>query len=321
MTGLLLLGFVLLIYGIYRVGKVFDVFADRYTLITLLPSVAGLREGAMVTLAGQQIGQVEKIEFIPMHLKRNGNHLRVTLKVADRVKNQIRRDSKVQIRPQGLLGDKYLDIQPGTLAARVLAQNDTLPAETALDMEQFLARASEAMDQAMLVVTDLRDITRPLATGQGTMGQLLHDERLYQRMVSATSEMQQVLAAINNGDGTLSRLIRDPVMYRRMLSAVSRMDSLGNSILHGRGTLSKLIYNDSLYRGLAGTAAKADLAAGQFSMMLQKFNTPNGSLNRMMTDPRLFDEFLKAVIDMQTLINDVRANPKKYVPPVNVKVF
>jgi phospholipid/cholesterol/gamma-HCH transport system substrate-binding protein len=320
-AGLIVVGLFFLVYGVYRVGKVFDVFADRYTLVTLLPSVAGLREGAMVTLAGQQIGQVDKIEFIPMHLKRNGNNLSLKLKVAERVKNQIRRDSKVQIRPQGLLGDKYLDIQPGSLSAGVLAQNDTLAAETALDMEMFLARASEAMDQAMLVITDLRDITRPLATGQGTMGQLLHDEQLYRKMVAATGEMQQVLASINSGEGTLSQLIRDPVMYRRMVSAVSRMDSLGNSILHGRGTLSQLIQNDSLYRGLAGTAAKADFAAGQFSSMLQKFNTPNGSLNRMMTDPRLFDEFLKSVIDMQTLINDVRENPKKYVPPVNVKVF
>ena len=38
-------------------------------------------------------------------------------------------------------------------------------------------------------------------------------------------------------------------------------------------------------------------------------------------DPRLYDELLKSVTDLQTLLMDVRENPKKYVPPVQVKVF
>src|SRR5690606_16280987 len=44
-AALLMLG-----YGGYRVGKVFDVFSSRYEIQTLVPSVLGLREGAPVTL-------------------------------------------------------------------------------------------------------------------------------------------------------------------------------------------------------------------------------------------------------------------------------
>lgn len=320
-AALLIAGVLLLGYGVYRVGKIFDVFADRYTIVTLLPSVAGLREGATVALAGQQIGQVEKIEFIPMELKRDSNHLKVTLNVAQRVTDQIRGDSRVIIRPQGLLGDKYIDIQPGTLTSPVLAENDTIIAETALDMEQFLARATEAMDEAVLVIRSLGEITTPLAAGEGTMGKLLQDERLYGTMVSATGELQTLLAEINRGDGALGQLIQDPVLYQRMVSAMTRIDQLGGQILNGNGTLSMLIKSDSLYRGLAGTAGKADAAAGQLAALLQRLNQPDGTMNRLMTDPRLFDELLKSVIDLQTLINDIRENPKKYVPPINVDVF
>jgi phospholipid/cholesterol/gamma-HCH transport system substrate-binding protein len=318
---LIIIGVLLLIYGIYRVGKIFDVFADRYTLVTLVPSAAGLREGATVALAGQQIGQVDGIEFIPMREKRDGNHLRIKLQVAKRIQQQVRANSKVVIRPQGLLGDKYIDIQPGTLATVMLEDNDTIQAETALDMDQFLARATEAMDQTVLVVQDLGRITAPLARGKGTMGQLLHDEQLYKHMVSTTTEMQQLLAEINRGDGALGRLVRDPALYNRMVSAMTRIDQIGGQILNGNGTLSKLISSDSLYRGLAGTAARADVAAGELSTMLQRLNRPEGTMNKLMTDPRLFDELLKSVIDLQTLLKDVRENPKKYAPPINVKVF
>ena len=47
-AALLIAGILRLGYGVDRVGKIFDVFADRYTIITLLPSVAGLRDGATV---------------------------------------------------------------------------------------------------------------------------------------------------------------------------------------------------------------------------------------------------------------------------------
>ncbi|MGQ0563374.1 MAG: MlaD family protein [Gemmatimonadota bacterium] len=314
-------GLLILIYAVYRVGKIFDVFADRYTLVTLLPSVAGMREGAMVTLAGQQIGQVDDIEFIPMRQKRGGNHLEVKLKVAERVQEQIRADSKVVIRPQGLLGDKYVDIQPGTLATAALAEGDTIASEAALDLEQFLARASEAMDQIVVVVQDLGRISAPLARGEGTMGQLLHDEQLYREMVSATAEMQALLGRINRGDGALGRLVRDPELYQKMVSAVNRIDQIGGQILNGQGTLSLLIRNDSLYRGFAGTATRADDAARELAALLQRMNRTDGTLNRLITDPRLFDELLNAVVDLQTLIADVRQNPKRYAPPVNVKVF
>ena len=72
---LILAGLALLAFAIYRVGKIFDVFADRYTIVTLLPNVAGLREGALVSLAGQRIGKVDEIQFIPLRAKRGDNHL------------------------------------------------------------------------------------------------------------------------------------------------------------------------------------------------------------------------------------------------------
>ncbi|HUP88029.1 MAG TPA: MlaD family protein [Longimicrobiales bacterium] len=318
---LVVIGVLLLIYGTYRVGKIFDVFASRYTIITQLESVAGLKEGAPVTLAGQQIGQVEKIEFIPMRLKRNDNNLSVHLKVAERVQSQIRRDSRAAVRSQGLLGDKFVDISPGTMQMAMLKANDTIQAIVAMDMDQFLAQATQMMDSVGLVIGDLREITGTIARGEGTIGKMLHDERLYARMIGTTAELEHVLASINNGNGTLSRLIQDPGMYNRLMSAVTRMDSLGNSLLHGRGSIAQLLRSDSLYNGLVSMSRKGDAAAGNFADIARKLNDPNGSINKFMTDPRLFDEFLKSVIDLQTLLADVRANPKKYVPPVNVKVF
>ena len=237
------------------------------------------------------------------------------------MREQIRSDSRALVRAQGVLGDKFIDITPGSLRGTVLAAGDTIPAATMMDIEQFLAKASDAMDRANVIVNDLRDITGGMARGEGTMGALLRDDQLYVRMLGATDEMNKLLIQVNRGEGALTRMIYDPQLYHRMVSAVARVDSLGGLVLNGRGSLSQLLKSDSLYRGLVGLTTKGDAAAAEFSALLQKVNATDGTFNRMLTDPRLFDELLKSVTDLQTLLADVRQNPKKYVPDVNVKVF
>lgn len=314
-------GILLLIYGVYQVGKIFDVFASRYTLYTLVESAAGLREGAPVTLAGQQVGQVSRIDFIPMERKRGADNLRVRLAISEDVREQIRRDSRLYIRAQGLLGDKYMDIMPGTSGAAILQQGDTIQAEVVLDIEQFLARGAAVLDTATQAIADLRQITGGLARGEGTLGKMLADDRLYTQMVATTGEFHATLRSLNRTDGTFARVLRDPELYNRMLTAVDRLDRIGVSILNGEGTLGKLVTTDSLYRSIAASASRADSTMAGFSGLMARVHQGNGTLQRFLTDPALYDEFLKTIVDMQAVIADMRANPKKYVPPVQVRVF
>jgi phospholipid/cholesterol/gamma-HCH transport system substrate-binding protein len=280
-----------------------------------------LREGAPVTLAGQRIGQVSDIEFIPVRQKRDANNLRVRIAISEEVRDQVRSDSRAFLRTQGLLGDKFVDIQPGSVTAQVLGPGDTLPAGRSADMDELIAQAAGALDQATGIVTSVRDIAGGLARGEGTMGRFLRDEQLYQRMVSATGELQVTLAQINRADGTFGRLLRDPQLYGRMQAAVGRVDSIGGLILGGQGTMGLLLRDDQVFHSLAGTAARADSAVAGVASLLQQLRDGQGSLQKLMTDPELYDQFLKAVVDLQTLLNDVRREPGKYKPDIQVRVF
>ena len=199
-TALLVAGLLVLGYGVARVGAIFDVFADRYELVTLVPSALGLREGAPVTLAGQRIGQVSTIEFIPVRAKRGANNLLVRIAISERVRDQVRADSRAFLRTQGLLGDKFVDIEPGSVTAQVLGPGDTLATGPSVDMDEVIAQAAAALNQAGSIVTDLRAITRGVARGQGTIGRFLADDQLYDRMLGATAALQGTLAQVNRAD-------------------------------------------------------------------------------------------------------------------------
>src|SRR5205823_9005208 len=168
--GVILLAVAILAFAIYKLGQAANLFSKRYELVVYLPSANGLREGGSVTLAGQLVGTVKTIEFLPVDYDTTRN-LRITMRIDRTLREQIRRDSEARLRTMGLLGDKVLDISPGTPRYAILQPGDTIRVATALDYEAVLAKAAGAVDDVVGLSHDLRSVTRALASGQGTIGQ------------------------------------------------------------------------------------------------------------------------------------------------------
>ncbi|MGH7482539.1 MAG: MlaD family protein [Longimicrobiales bacterium] len=316
---LIAIGF--LVLAVYQVGRIFNVFSSRYELVTLVPTAAGLREGAAVTLAGQRVGQLREIEFIPLMERTDTNNVSMILSVDEELREQIRENSRAYIRSQGLLGDKYIDISPGTRQYAVLEAGDTIPSGAIVDLETVLATASSTLEEAQLVLADIRGITGPMTAGEGTMGRLLRDDVLYERMIAATTELAVLLNSINESEGTFGRLIHDPTFYQRATGALAALDTLTTVALHSDGTLARLLRDDSLYVRAVGSMAALDSALIGVNQLVVRLNAGDGTLSRLLEDPELYDQLLKSVIDLQTLIIDIRENPGKYAPPIQVEVF
>lgn len=317
----LVVSIIVLIAGVYQVGRLFDVFATRYPLITLVENSAGLMAGAPVTLAGQRIGQVDEVRFIPVDERLGDANVRIRMSVNEAHQDQIREDSRATLRTQGLLGDRFIDIMPGSPGRPVLRAGDTIPSDAALELEEVMETAAATLDEVQGIATELKVITARIARGEGTVGALLTDDRLYERMTGATSQLAGLLNTMNDADGTVSRLIRDPAMYERMESALIRLDSVAGVVLAGQGTLGRLMYDDALYESLLGTAGRADTTIAGVEALIVNLTEADGTLGRLLEDPELYDQLLKAIVDVQNLINDIRENPREYRPDIRVRVF
>lgn len=309
----------LLAYAIYRVGDLFDVFADRYTIVTLVTRADGLLVGAPVTLAGQRVGQVESIDFLP--LDGRPENLSIELSINENIREYVRADSYARVRTQGLLGDRYVDIAPGSPEAPIVQPGDTIPGIDPIDMEEVLATANTSLMQLQALASDLRAITGTILAGEGTLGRLLLEDALYVQMVAATGELQVLLAEIRESDGTLGRLVRDPELYDRLVGAIARVDSLTALALSGGGTIGRLLRDDAIYQGVLGVIGRADTTIAGLGETLGELVNGEGTLRRLLGDPALYDQLLKAVIDLQILINDIRLNPKRFRPEINVDIF
>ena len=317
-AALIVVALALLAFAVYKAGQIFDVFADRYELVTLLPNASGLREGGAVAVGGQRVGTIEAIEFIPLEEQHGGNHLRLRLSLSEEVQEQVRADSRGMVRLQGFLGDKFFDITPGTPGAPILMPGDTLLSETPIDLDVVLARAAGMIDQAEGLIVNLQEITGSIAQGEGALGRLMTDDVLYERVVLTTTELARTLHTANAGEGTIGRLLNDPALYHRLDAALASLDTLTSTLTEGEGTLGRLVHSDSLYNTLTATATRADSLLAQFEILAENMHGGEGTIARMVNDPQLYDELLKSVVDLQNLLLDVREHPERYTPRVDI---
>ena len=302
----------LLAVAIFLIGDTGEVFGERYVLMTLMPSASGLIEGASVRLAGQDVGKVEAIDFVPVDQRRRPDQvLRITLAINQEVREQIRADSEARLRTQGLLGDKVIDVTPGTAEMPALQPGDTIPSAAALDYEQVLGSAGQLVDDLSVMLGNMRAIADTLLAGAGTAGHLLMDSTLYVELVRTSRSMNEFLGAVGRGEGALAQLAQDEELYRDLRSVVSGLDSLTSTLVSGEGTLARLLTDSTLYRRLSSTSARAD-------SLLAALASGEGTMGQLLTDQQLYESLLKLFVDMQTLMEEIRQDPRKYFPPIKV---
>ncbi len=309
---LLLVGLALLSAAVFLVGDTGNVFGKRYRLVVLVRSAAGLVPGAAVQLAGQTVGQVDEIQLIsPERRPGSGEAVQIWIAVDTEVREQIRADSRAQVRTLGLLGDKLIDIRPGSAGAPVLAEGDTVPSATSVDYDALFAEGADAVGQLLEVTRNLSDLTRGLLDGRGSMGLLVTDDALYRRVTSLVGRLDSVLAVAAAPDAPLMRLLGDDSLYASLRSAAGAIDEMASSVASGQGSIGRLLRSDSLYLSLQSSLSRTD-------SLLARLEAGEGSAGRLLSDEGLYEELLKTVVDLNALLEAVREDPERYVPPISV---
>lgn len=315
-VGLLILGALLVLAGgLFYVGSSAHVFGDRFRLVTLMQSASGVSSGASVQLAGQNVGQVADVELIPPSERTAGGEaVAVWLSVNRGVADQIRADSRARVQTQGLLGDKLINITPGSPDAPRLAAGDTLDAVEPIDYQEVLSEASGAVGNLTSITRDLSGLTERITAGEGTAGRLLLDPTLYRRLVSLSGSLDSTLTAVNRGGpggGSLARLLHDDELYRRLLSSAASLDTLTGRVSRGEGSLGRMLASDSLYRSMAGATERAD-------SLLTRIVRGQGTAGRMVTEDSVYEELLRTLVELNATLEQVRQDPRRFLPPVSV---
>ena len=181
-----LIGLVILISGILMVGNLHETFKKKMTVVAFFEDVNGLQAGNNIWFSGVKVGTIRDIRF------RSRSSVEVTLRVDVHTQDYIRKDAKVKISTDGLIGNKIVVIYGGSENYPAIEEGDTLEVEKTFSQDDMLKILQVSNKNLMSITTDFKEISRKLAAGEGTAGKLLSDNALYDQAHDAIRSIQHV---------------------------------------------------------------------------------------------------------------------------------
>jgi phospholipid/cholesterol/gamma-HCH transport system substrate-binding protein len=334
---LVVIAMVILVVLIFLITGSKGLFTKDTVVYTYMDDSAALTEGSAVRLNGIIIGKVKRIELSGS--TESNRIVRLVLQVQERRLPEIPVDSLAAIGAENVLGTKYVNIKKGKAAETVKPGGEV----KSLDTREF----DEVVQSGYALLTSLQGMLKRIdaivglvETGKGSIGKLLVDDELVNRLLAIEKDFQKVSGALASGQGTVGKLLYDDSLYQEIRTPVARLDSLLQDLQQGQGTAGKLLKDDALYteirgtvkelrrlvddinagKGSAGKLLKSDelhqqisAAVARLDTMLERLNAGQGTLGQLLVNPQLFESLNGMTRETHELMKDFRANPKKFL--------
>lgn len=256
----------------------------------------GLINGSEVWLAGQKVGIVEGMEFLPV----TGDSLArlvVVAKVEQHAVEQIRRDSKVMIRSGGtLVGPIVVWIEPGTPASPGVTERDTLRAVMASELEIAGSKAARATEQLPALIADAKRVIAHVRDPNGVRSAFSG---------ATISEAKQLMATLDRAQRSAAARQRGSLMASAG-AALARVDSIRALLATPTGNVGRFRRDTTLQHTIA--EVRDELAALQ-----ARLDSTTGTLERVSNDSLLTRAVADARLEMTLLVADVKKRPRRYI--------
>lgn len=263
----IIVGLLFLVAGVLSIGNLHSTFQQKMTIVTIFGDVNGLQKGNNVWFSGVKIGTVKNVEFY------GKSQVKVIMNIEIESQQYIRKDAKVKISTDGLIGNKILVIYGGTSAAPEVQEGDMIENEPQLSTETIM-ETLQKNNMNILALTD------KLAKGEGTIGKLLYSDSIYNSIAATTNSLQaasanaQVLinslaqfTAKLDDEGTLANeLVTDTVIFNSMKASIMQLQQISDTAAVFVNNLKEASNNPKTPVGVmlhdeqAGAALKASIA-------------------------------------------------------------
>lgn len=120
-----------------------------------------------------------------------------------------------------------------------------------------MADASESFTGAS---QNMNEILTNINSGNGTIGKLVYDDRLYESFVDSLESLQKLTANIQE-ENTISLLLSDPTLYYNLVSISENVKTVTDNLAAGKGSLGKLLTDDDLYVNVNEAVRNVNMAA------------------------------------------------------------
>lgn len=233
--------------------------SDGNVYYATFDSASGLAKSTTVEIAGVPVGEIEEIT-------RQGNRARVKMRIRPDVSLPL--DSRVAIKGKGILGDKSINLLPGSATeGGSLRNNDEIPtAPPEADFDAIIKRVDAIAQDVQAVTGSMREaigtaegqaklqgMVDDLAEFADNLAQVSTDNRealneIVENMRSMSERLNQVID--NSGEDLDETFVEIKKAAVKLDSSLTSIDSVAAKIDRGEGTIGRLINDDETVEGL-----------------------------------------------------------------------
>jgi phospholipid/cholesterol/gamma-HCH transport system substrate-binding protein len=181
---------------IFIIGSKQYLFTPTYRLKAQFSTVVGLDPGADVRVGGVHTGSVRGIQ-LP---SKPNEKITVLMDLQQSTHDIIKQDSVAAIETEGLLGNEYVSISFGSAQSLNVKDDDTINSQPPLVIADLMKKADgildssqQALNNVTVVTANLGSISGKINQGQGTIGALVNDKKVYTQLDETTAGLRDTV--------------------------------------------------------------------------------------------------------------------------------
>jgi phospholipid/cholesterol/gamma-HCH transport system substrate-binding protein len=284
-------GSILLIMGLYLIGKNRNLFGNTYTLIARFDDIGGLQPGNNVRFSGIDVGTVDDIEII------NDSVIEISMSIVRRMETIIRENSVASIGTDGLMGNKLINLEPGTTDYPLAAEGSVLPSVKAVDTEKMLRTLETTNLNVEKISSNLIELTSTINLSRGTLYTMLMDTTVAKGFENTLGNIESISVNLNHfsqglsmmsndvrsGKGTLGALINDTgEVSSNLKETMAHLHASSERIEAATLQINDILKEISNGKGSANALLKDTVMAGQLRRSIQYIDSSAEKLNQNM---------------------------------------
>ena len=312
--------------------------ANGELLYVDVPTSANLKTGAYVKISGVRAGKVTKVEFRGGEVDDETGkpvYVRVTLTIERAKFESLRKDADIFITSVGMLGEKYVEIKPGSPDMERMTPGSIIAGRPPMQIEAMTANVSSMLQSMNAILADNKtnlgdlivattDTIKALKNTSGKLEGLLerneaHIDEAVRGVVSLEKDLSKLIASGNNaiGDGEeLKATIKDirllakdlrtntgPIL-KNIRTAVTKFKGAGDTAQSVMENVEKVV--GSTAGKMENTFSEVEGVVKDVKVMTQRLKSGKGTVGALLSDTEMYE-------DIKELVEDLKRHPWKFL--------
>ena len=283
-----LLTILLFIFG-FNFLKGSSLLDKQKTIYAVYDGVDGLLVGANVMINGLSIGNVTELDFLS-----NSTKILVTLKVKDKLNFSSK--STASIYETGVLGGLAISIDPIFERESIVKTGDTLNSSVRPGLTELINRQIEPLSrQLQSTITSVDSIF----TGASNVLNRQTQEQIKESINVLTSAIK----AINNSSIIIEKTLTDK--NAQINNTIDNFEKISSNLSEVSEELNSF--------GLSNLLVNLEVSVDGISSIVNKLESDNSTIGKLINEDEVYNNLNSSIESLNSLIIDIKSNPKKYV--------